>query len=108
MLSEAGRESRAVSLRQRGMWISDIEMRVHGSAPRLRPAGLRPSRRRPPKCAVRRPQSAAIKPRIALLTGNYRGKRVSFQGHLYSTLYLTCRPTPHLYPLPLPFTRVKR
>jgi hypothetical protein len=107
MLSKVGRESRAVSLHQRGMRISEIGMRGHAPAPRLRPAGLRPPRLRPPKCAVCRPQSAAIKPSMALLTGNYRGKRVSFQRHLYSTLYLTCRPTPHLYPLPLPFTWVK-
>jgi hypothetical protein len=70
MLSKAGRESRAVSLRQRGLRKSEIGMRGHAPALRLRPAGLRPLRLRPPTCAVCRPKSATIKPIIALLAGN--------------------------------------
>jgi hypothetical protein len=73
----------------------------------LRACGLRGSGLRSAQSAVRRPQSAGMETSIALLTGKYRGKRVSFQRHLYSTPYLTCRPTPHLYPLPLRFTQIK-
>jgi hypothetical protein len=77
MLSKACREMRAVSLRQRGLRKSEIGMRGHASGPWLRPAGLRPPQLRPPKYAVRRPQFAGIKTSIALLTGNYRDKRVT-------------------------------